>query len=285
MNAPIFAPAKVNLWLRIFPPDETGYHPLDSLFCAVDLADELTIELGGQGIRLNVTGADVGPAERNLAYRAAQEFFAATGLPDNVGIQLQKKIPAGGGMGGGSSDAAAVLRTLNALHDDVLPQPDLMAMGARIGSDVAFFLCGSPWAHATGRGEILQAVVPLPPAPLLIVVPAFAIATPHAYRWLDEARAWSRPAEGGGAFDWWAAVHAAAHNDFERVLFDRHPALRVARDALRAAGAACALVSGSGSALFGVFEDAAARDHARRALQTQLPDMRSIAATTLDVTL
>jgi len=108
MSQTHYAPAKINLWLRVFAPDETGYHPLDTLFCAIDLQDELVMD-EGEGIELEVTGADVGPTENNLAYRAAQEYFLAIGEKPGVAIKLDKNIPAGAGLGGGSSDAATTL--------------------------------------------------------------------------------------------------------------------------------------------------------------------------------
>lgn len=247
-----YAPAKVNLWLRIFAPDQTGYHPLDTLFCAVDLADEIRLSRG-QGIALSVSGIDVGPVERNLAYRAALEFYRTTGIEPAVAIDLRKNIPAGAGLGGGSSDAATVLRALNELHDGVLPDADLFALAARLGSDVAFFLCGSPLAHATGRGEVLRGLPALPRAPMIIVVPDFAIGTADAYRWLDEARAFSQPGHKIDAVSDWNDVAHYAKNDFERVVFEKHPTLADLRNALVDSGALIALLSGSGSTLFAVY--------------------------------
>jgi 4-diphosphocytidyl-2-C-methyl-D-erythritol kinase len=268
------APAKINLWLRVFAPDETGYHPLDTLFCAIDLADEIEIAEGDDGIELIVRGADVGPADKNLAHRAAAEYFTATGISPRIRIVLQKNIPAGAGLGGGSSDAAAVLLALNELNGNVLPLADLMAMGARIGSDVPFFMCGSRVAHATGRGEVLTGLPPLPRAPAIIVAPKFSIATAQAYGWLDEARAYevetqraaaSTPAD-------WSGVAQRAFNSFESVLFARIPELARARDEIRRTGAEIAMVSGSGSALFGIYESAAHCEKAAALLGAQMPD-------------
>lgn len=258
------APAKINLWLRVFPPDATGYHPLDTLFCAVDLADEITVYDDAQsGIHLDVRGHDVGPSEKNLAFRAALEYKTATGIDKGLTITLNKVIPAGAGLGGGSSDAATVLKKLNELNDNVVSNDDLLAMGARIGSDVPFFLCGSSLAHATGRGEILQALPSLPRKPVLIVTPEFSVSTPEAYRWIDEDKAWSQQDEVGSmTVSGWSDVAKKATNDFERVLFKRFPELQRTRDFLREMGATIAMVSGSGSALFGIFESEAERDQA-----------------------
>lgn len=274
-NRRYHAPAKINLWLRIFAPDQTGYHPLDTVFCALELADVLTFENIDDGIDVVVRNADVGPTERNLAYRAALEFYQNTGLKPGIRITLDKNIPAGAGLGGGSSDAATVLRVLNELHDGVVSNDDLLAMAALLGSDVPFFLCGSSLAHATGRGEMLQALPPLPRAPLLVVTPEFGVSTPAAYRWLDEARAFRTEVTEFSAPMDWNDVVGQATNDFERVLFARHPELQQLRDQLLESGARLAMVSGSGSALFGLYATEAQRDRA----QQKLP--RAVATNTL----
>lgn len=263
MTETFHAPAKVNLSLRIFAPDDTGYHPLDTLFCAIDLCDIITFADGEPGIALSVTGADVGSTERNLAWRAANEFYLATGLAPQLQIRLVKKIPAGAGLGGGSSDAAAVLRALNERHGGVLPDADMFAIAARLGSDVPFFLCKSAFAHATGRGELIEELPALPPAPMIVIAPAMSIPTVDAYRWLDEARAFSQPAaEAWSAPADWGDVAKCATNDFEPVLFSRYPALAGYRNALLETGAATALLSGSGSALFAVYASESERDGA-----------------------
>lgn len=254
------APAKVNLWLHVFPPDATGYHPLDTLFCSLELADEMTIDAADR-LSLDVRGADVGPVDRNLAYRAAVEFYRASGLPPRAAITLLKNVPAGAGLGGGSSDAAAVLRSLNELSGHALTSEDLLATGARLGSDVAFFLCGSSLAHATGRGEILRAFPSLPRMPVLVIVPAFAISTADAYHWLDEEKAWSSSAAPESAASW-ESVARRAHNDFEVVVFRKHPVLSEFKQALVRSGAMLALLAGSGATLFGVYEDDRTRDGA-----------------------
>lgn len=257
------APAKVNLALRIFAPDNTGYHPLDTLFCAIDLSDALEITEGDAGIALHVTGFDAGTAERNLAYRAANEFYLATGIAPRIAIRLEKKIPAGAGLGGGSSDAAAVLRALDQMHGGVLPENDLFAIAARLGSDVPFFLCRSAFARATGRGEVIDEVPALPRAPMIVVAPAIAVPTVDAYRWLDEANAFSTPQD----VEWklpadWDDVAKNAANDFETVLFHKYPVLARYKQTLLDSGATLALLSGSGSALFAVYASENQRDGA-----------------------
>jgi 4-diphosphocytidyl-2-C-methyl-D-erythritol kinase len=230
-----------------------------------------TLEIGdGEGIQLHVAGADVGPIESNLAYRAAQEYFLAIGEPPRISIRLQKHIPARAGLGGGSSDAAAVLRALQERYQGALSETDLLALAARLGSDVPFFLCGSPLAHARGRGEMLTQVAALPRRAVLVIMPDFGVATRDAYRWLDETGKVQAGDVPSTLPRDWQDVEKNAINDFEPVLFARYPALRELRDDLRRSTADIALVSGSGSALFGLFLDeakatAAARVFAARA--------------------
>jgi 4-diphosphocytidyl-2-C-methyl-D-erythritol kinase len=259
MNRTFHAPAKINLWLRVFNADSSGYHPVDTLFCAIGLADRLDIR-DGEGLQLEVSGADVGPIESNLAYRAASMFFEAIGKAPDVAIHLQKNIPSGAGLGGGSSDAAATLLALQERHDHPIKLEWLSEMAARIGSDVPFFLCGSPLARGAGRGEQLTPLPPFEERHVLVVIPNFAIATGDAYRWLDDSALLTDPDEPLQLPVGWHDVERQSTNSFEMVLFQRYPVLRRICDFLRENGAGIAHVSGSGSAVFGLFaSEAAAR--------------------------
>jgi 4-diphosphocytidyl-2-C-methyl-D-erythritol kinase len=264
------APAKVNLRLAVLAREASGYHQIETLFCALDLADELDIERRGRTIELAITAdEDLGPARDNLVQRAADAFYRATGEPPGARIALRKRIPAGCGLGGGSSDAAATLRALNHLHGGPLAPAPLLELGAALGSDVPFFLSCAPLALAWGRGQRLLPLPALPPRPVLVLVPDERMRTPDAYRALAERRAAAPIAADvldPAALRDWSAVATAATNDFEAVLFDRMPALVRMRDSLHAAGARPALLAGSGSALFGVFADDAEAAAARRTI-------------------
>lgn len=281
-TARVQAPAKVNLSLRVLAREDGGYHQLETLFCALELADEIEITTGGDGIRLEVEGAELGPVEDNLVHRAARAFFEAAHIPGRIGIRLRKEIPAGAGLGGGSSDAAAALHALNELHGRPLSESGLLDLAAGLGSDVPFFLCGSPLALAWGRGERLMPLPPLPKAPILVAVPDFAIPTPSAYRDLDAFRAAAPESRPGSqifrpeSLRDWGAVAAAAINDFEAPTFARFPALARIRALLIEAGASFALLSGSGSAIFGVFSDVMQRSDAALALRGHSPTLRLI---------
>lgn len=276
------APAKINVWLLVTGPRPDGYHNLFTLFHALELADEITVRALDRPTKaLHVTGPMVpegglGPEHRNLAWRAAEAFQTRRGWPRGFDISIVKNIPVGGGLGGGSSDAAAVLRALDALAP---PAADdrLLECAVGLGSDVPFFVTGSVAATATGRGEGLASwddQMLLPQADVLLVVPRFGISTADAYGWLREARAYDDAEVGMGSVtraSGWAGLDLG--NTFERVVEPRFPDIRQYRERLTQAGATIARLSGSGSTLFGLFEhgapDAESLDLDTRVIRTR----------------
>lgn len=285
------APAKVNLRLEVLAPRGDGYHPVETVLHALELSDDLELSPSSDDrVVLELTGVApgaLGPDADNLAVRAADAFrrvVAAGGRKaPGVTIRLHKRIPHGAGLGGGSSDAAAVLRGMNELFGRSLALPDLHALAAGLGSDVPFFVLDRPRAVAWGRGERMLALPALPARPVLVAVPADPIATGWAYGALDAHRG-SRATRGEGGFvdegreTGWRAVDARARNDFEDALFPLRPELGRVKAILREAGARPALLSGSGSALFGVFEDevqVAGAEAALLAKTGDLPGLRS----------
>lgn len=261
------APAKVNLFLRVLAREESGYHQVETLFQALELSDHVTLErLAEPGaIHLDVEGvpADaLGAPAQNLAVRAARLLLETVGVQEaGLRIHLVKRIPHGAGLGGGSSDAATVLRGLNEILGRPLGAAELAALGGRLGADVAFFLCGSPLALGWGRGDRLLPLPPLPAADVIVALPQARIATPVAYarlaRWRAERGVGAAPARSFDITPWssWEAVAAEAENDFASALHEAFPELAEIRDALERAGARPALLSGSGSAVFGVFPE------------------------------
>jgi 4-diphosphocytidyl-2-C-methyl-D-erythritol kinase len=267
------APAKVNLRLCILSREESGYHSLETVFCALSLADRVVVQRGDAGVRLTVEGGiDTGPPERNLAVRAAERFYRELGEAPAIDLRLTKRIPSAAGLGGGSSDAAAVLRALNTLHGEPLSRAALLAMAVELGADVPFFLCGSPLALAWGRGERLLPLPPLPPRPVLVAHPGVAMPTAEAFREVAARRgagytpqpALIEPA----ALRSWESIATLARNDFEPVVLPRIPVLADALAMMRKAGARIALLAGSGSSIFGVFDSAKARDAAASSVGT-----------------
>lgn len=285
------APAKINLFLHVLAREHSGYHQTETLFCALDLADVLEVEAGEPGIALHVEGADIGPLDDNLVLRAARRFCERAGIAPALRMTLRKRIPTGAGLGGGSSDAAATLRALATMHPLAMMQPqhdratdagdrnstrnEMFAIATEIGSDVPFFMSGGALALAWGRGERLLALSPLPRRPVLIVAPRQPIATADAYGALAARRTAARAPVAGrlletARFADWTSVAQLAHNDFDEVAFNLVPGLERARDALRENGARIALLCGSGSALFGVFDSDALRDDAARRMRDTL---------------
>lgn len=282
------APAKVNLQLAVLARDTGGFHQLETVFLRLEFADELIIERSARGISLDVAGADVGPTEDNLAYRAAVSFFHSTDAVGGVRIELHKRIPPGAGLGGGSSDAAATLRALNDLYGQPLSTPQLLRAAADLGSDVPFFASGAPLALAWGRGERLLTLPALPVRHVILALPTTGMATAAAYAALDETRdAAVEPTRPRllalAQLASWEDLAAAAGNDFEPLILGRHPRLRAVKEALLGRGAQPAMLSGSGSALFGVFRAPDNAASAATALRAAFPDVRIVVTRTAAV--
>jgi len=269
------AHAKLNLFLRVLAREADGYHGIETLFCLLTLSDTLRAERTGSGtVSLAVTGADCGPAEQNLAVRAAESVLAATGRRFGVQLTLTKRIPVRGGLGGGSSDAAAALLAVNHLAGNAVPRHELLQFAARLGSDIPFFLSGGPFALAWGHGERLLRLPPPPAAPALLVVPGIGIATPEAYIQVDSARQ-GIGRRGAVALDLealatWGSLARLAGNDFEFALFGRHPELKRAFEALAATQPLLSRMTGSGSTIFAIYRSTRERDEARLTLGRKL---------------
>jgi 4-diphosphocytidyl-2-C-methyl-D-erythritol kinase len=260
ISAHIAAQAKVNLFLDVLEREPSGYHSLETAFLRIDLADDITV-CQAAGRTLDVSGpalppAGLGPTEKNLAYRAAMAYADATGWPSGFAIELVKRIPAGAGLGGGSADAGAVLRALDALS----PRPlagRLAEVAATLGADVSFMTIEDPMALGSARGDRLKPIPALEPRAIVLAVPPFAVSTADAYAWLDADRAALSLTPRTGLAKpvaTWEDAAASAHNDFTAVVARRHPEIAALTERLRAAGASIALLAGSGSTVFGVFD-------------------------------
>jgi len=254
-------PAKITPIVNILALRRDGYHDVRIALVAVGLYDTIEWHPGAGNLSLAVTGGEnVGPPEQNLVLRAARAFAGAAEKALAGQLRLAKRVPAGAGLGGGSANAAGTLWALNHWYGSPLSVARLRELALALGSDVPFFLDPRPsWAE--GRGERLTPIAGFPPLELLIVKPPFGIGTAFAY-----GRCRPRPRAAVPRLESLGAVVAALENDFEPVLFPEFPELERIQQCLRAAGALGALLSGSGSAVFGIFADAAARDRAAEAL-------------------
>lgn len=272
----IEAPAKINLFLKVLHRRADGFHELETLFQSISLADRVVVGVGASGadaagsaaasrnrpVSLTLKGAELGPVEDNLAYRAAERFLEVADLDVPVRVELEKRIPAGAGLGGGSSDAAAVLRCL-ATITDFTDREALHGLAMDLGSDVPFFLSGSSLALGRGRGEVLTELPPLPEASLVLALPDVHVATGEAYSVLAARRAAGEgfrssrmdPEEVRRGAGSWERIVEWAVNDFEAVVVPQHEEIRLSLEGLAERGARMPLLSGSGAASFGLFPD------------------------------
>jgi 4-diphosphocytidyl-2-C-methyl-D-erythritol kinase len=261
LSARLTAQAKINLLLRVLARETSGYHSIETVFLRLDLGDDVRVRVtSGRSLDcagLTIPPSGLGPTERNLAYRAAAAYAEATGWPNGFAIEIDKRIPVGGGLGGGSADAGAVLRALDALSPDPLGAR-LVELAAPLGADVAFMTIESPMALGWGRGERLMPLHTLDPRCVLLVVPDFAISTADAYAWLAvDRRAYAPIATvvEPRSLATWESLALIATNDFERVVAARHPMVAELVDELASTDAVLSMLSGSGSAVYGVFDD------------------------------
>jgi len=272
-------PAKVNLFLRVLAREESGYHQLETLFSTLEFQDTLTLERAPVGVSLQVEGASLGPVEENLVYRAAEAFLGEARVGEGVAMRLEKRIPPGAGLGGGSSDAGATLMGLRALFPGTVGMDRLLDMAGDLGADVPFFVSGSPIALGWGRGDRILPLPPLPSVPVLLALPSLEISTPFAYELLANTGESVRSRNPSalfsiGAFSRWEDLATLAHNDFEGPIFQAYPELAEIRSALQESGSLFSLLSGSGSAVFGIFLDDQAAALARDTLSHCYPDAR-----------
>lgn len=265
------APAKVNLALRVGPRRADGFHDVATLLVPLTLADVVAVRVardrpGPVSCRVHGRPELDGPA--NLAARAAEAFRARFGVADRIAIEIEKRIPVTAGLGGGSSDAAAVLRALSRAYR-LRDAAALAEVGLAVGSDVPFFLGRGP-AWGGGRGELLTPAR-VPRLHLVLLFPrdpGLAIRAADAYRWLDLSREAAARRPRKPSIPRGAAWHPAmAWNDLQGPCFDRHPELSALRAHLEGHGATAAIMSGSGPTVFGVFADPAGARRAGREAQ------------------
>jgi 4-diphosphocytidyl-2-C-methyl-D-erythritol kinase len=258
--------AKINLRLDILGKRPDGFHELRTIFQTISLHDELRLRASRRpGIALRVVGnqpLSAEPAEKNLVYRAVDALRRELKIRGGVEIELKKTIPAGRGLGGGSSDAAAALLGYLRLTKKKLAPARLLGIASSLGADVPFFLLGGR-ALGVNKGDEIYPLPDIPKAHFLVVSPKeIHVPTPDAYRWLEaEPLALTNSAETSKLFQFcalsWSAQGSGLSNDFEAPVFRRHPRLdRIKRELLQR-GAAEASLAGSGSAVFGVFPNPA----------------------------
>lgn len=252
------ANAKVNLYLDITGVRADGYHLLETVMQSVDLCDVITVSLGGEGIRVECSNPEIPSGEGNICHKAAERFARALGKPLSAGIHVEKRIPHGAGMGGGSADAAAVITALNTMCGNPFDYVDLVRIGAEVGADVPFCLRGGIQV-CRGIGDELTETAPFPERVFLVVKPDFACDTRGGYARYDNTPIPKRGKiaefmKSGERFP------KMMYNVFQAVYGDERVERIIGR--LTDSGAEGAILTGSGSAVFGVFRD---EDSARNA--------------------
>jgi 4-diphosphocytidyl-2-C-methyl-D-erythritol kinase len=262
----LLSPAKINLFLHIIGKRADGYHDLVTLMCCVGLYDIISLDFEAKEISVACTRPLVPQDHTNLAYRAAKLFLDHINTKEGVRITIEKQIPIGAGLGGGSSNAATVMLGLNRFYGHPLSRETLIELGVVIGADVPFFIDQKP-AIATGVGEILEPYSGLKPYTVIVVFPGFSVSTAEMFKnfnlrltkCIEKTKLSFFKNKG---FD----IQRHLCNDFEKIAEEKYPEIAAIKNVLLNHGAIGALMSGSGSAVYGLFRDRDSADKAYPAL-------------------
>jgi 4-diphosphocytidyl-2-C-methyl-D-erythritol kinase len=261
----ILAPAKINLSLRILGRRPDGFHEIETLISPISLYDKIDIEKQNRWIDFSCDDPALSTGDDNLVVRAAKLFFERTKIKSGVAIKLQKIIPHGAGLGGGSSDAAATLRGLNELFETQLSREDLLKLSSAIGSDVPFFLFESA-ALCKGRGEIVEPTKPKTKLSVLLLKPSFGVPTAWAYSRWEKSKEISGVSYAPQSLNGQTFV-----NDLERPVFEKFVFLAQLKVwLLKQPEVSAALMSGSGSTIFAVLKDKALGDSLAKRAREEL---------------
>lgn len=249
----LLVPAKINLFLNVIGKRQDGYHELETILQKVELYDTIILEEKDEGIELECHQV---PGAENLAYKAAELLKQELKIKKGVKIRIKKNIPIAAGLGGGSSDAAITLIGLNKLWGIGLSQDELIRLAGKLGADVPFFINDSGLAYGTGIGTIITPLPDLPPFWLVIICPEIKISTAKVYEGLNfmltnepiNSKIISSEIKEGNI----EKISKSLYNTLEKVVFPQYPVIKRLKDDLLQAGALGALMSGSGSAVFGI---------------------------------
>lgn len=254
----IKSPAKINLGLEIIGRKEDGYHLIETVYQSINIYDELFLLPKTQGILLKTDSKDLDCGKENIVYRAASVLLDYIGYKKGVEIFLKKRIPIGAGLGGGSSDAAGTLKGIIKLYGITISENELYKIASSLGADVPFFLNG-PTAFGFGTGTLIEGLPILPPFWVILVKPNFSISTAWAYREFNcrltkrrnKIKILRLAIESADK----KKICEALINDFESLCFTRYPILQGIKEQLFFSGACGALMSGSGSSIFGLYNN------------------------------
>ena len=276
-----YAPAKVNLYLKILGKRPDGYHEIETLFERIGIIDKITIsELGSDTIRISCNDRSLPADETNICYKAAMQLKKDYKIQKGVRIDLIKNIPIAAGLGGGSSDAASIFKGLNKLWKIGLGREKLLALGNKVGSDVAFFLMDAEFAIGKGRGEILDPVQSDISLWHLVITPNIMLLTKDIYQLYSEAKLKTLTRFKGADRIIPPKLHinsvgefsALLHNDLEDVVLQQEPIIRDIKYAILQNGAVNAAMSGSGPSVFGLFKSRKEALLAKKNVLRHFPD-------------
>ena len=267
------SPAKVNLYLRVLGRREDGYHDILSLMKKISLCDEMTFAPMPGGIVIRCPDSPLPEDEGNIVHRAAKAFFSRIAAPPDIEITIRKKIPIAAGLGGGSSNAATTLMTLNEISGSPLTREELLDMGGKLGADVPFFIFGST-AWASGIGDRFAEAAPLPRLWFVLINPGFAVPTKWAYQNLNLELTNIQIKYSIPRFYTVDALTRGLTNDLEKVTVRVHPVLEQIKSLLLESGAGGALMSGSGPTVFGLFGDEGSYLRAEKYLTQKIRENR-----------
>ena len=273
--------AKLNLTLDVLGKREDGYHDLKSVMQTVSLYDDITLHLGtGQPWKLECDREGIPCDERNLVWRAAKLYLETLGKdPGGLWMRIEKRIPSGAGMGGGSADAAAVLRALNRHYGEPMSLTELAELGAQVGSDVPFCVVGGT-VMCEGRGEILTKLPDIPQLIFIICKPEFSVSTPVLYRQLDAVEDPLHPDNNAMETAIYAGDIAGIvrniENAFDPVVSGDHPEINHIKEIYRTHGALAAQMTGSGSVVFAIMPDMGSAEKAAEELKMTYGDVNIV---------
>lgn len=264
--------AKINLTLDILGTREDGYHEVAMIMQSIGLHDDLFLEKTDAGVELTVDNSELAADESNLCYKAAKLMTDEFKLHSGIKINLTKRVPMGAGLGGGSADAAAVIRGMNEIFSLNAPQEKLAEISAKIGSDIPFCIMGGT-QFATGRGEILQKLPDFPKTYLVLIKPAFSVSTPRAYKMYDNTHSVKRPDNEGII----AAlkngdtnnIYSMMGNVLEAPIAKEYPEINEYKEMMMNEGAIFAQMTGSGSVVFAVANDMRSANKIAEAMKTK----------------
>jgi len=255
----LLSPAKINLRLEILSKREDGYHEIETIFHKISIFDEISLETtSGKEILLRVNDPSIPSDNTNLAYKAADLLFKYLKINPGIKIDLKKKIPSGAGLGGGSSNAAITLMGLDRLLNLNLSKQELTDIAIKLGADVPFFLTDSSTSYATGIGEKIKSIETNSKLWFLVIFPGFTVSTAWAYNSINKYNLLTKSTKNNIIVNYSMdinTVKSLLYNDFESIVNKEYPETAKIKEQLLIAGAQGAMLSGSGSSVFGIYPD------------------------------